>query len=96
MDFEMHYTKEQEKFRKEVSSWLDANMPPDFEPPEDPDDVTEDMDIYKFAREFRRKLGHKGWYAPTWPKEYGGGGLSVDLAIVYNVASDSEYGALLG
>ena len=24
------------------------------------------------------KMGEKGWTCPTWPKEYGGGGLSFD------------------
>ena len=72
MDFELHYTQEQEEFRKEVRAWLDANIPSDLEVPEDPDDVTPDSDLYKFAREFRRKLGEKGWFAPTFPREYGG------------------------
>ena len=82
MDFELHYTQEQEEFRKEVSEWLDANMPLDFEPPEDPDDVDPDSELYKSALEFRYKLGEKGWFTPTWPREYGGGGLSVDHAII--------------
>ena len=73
MDFELHYTQEQEEFRKEVRAWLDANIPPDYETPEDPDDVDPDSNTYKIARELRRKLGEKGWFAPTWPQEYGGG-----------------------
>ena len=28
MDFAYHYTEEQQRFRAEVSSWLDANAPP--------------------------------------------------------------------
>ncbi|MBI4296917.1 MAG: acyl-CoA dehydrogenase family protein, partial [Chloroflexi bacterium] len=37
---------------------------------------------YEFIREARRKLGAKGWLASTWPKEYGGGGLSLEEAAV--------------
>jgi len=31
---------------------------------------------YKFWREMHPKLAEKGWLQPTYPKEYGGGGLS--------------------
>lgn len=80
MDFELHYTEEQEEFRKEVRAWIDASVPPKFEQPEDPRNIT--YDLYKQAREFRHKLGQKGWLVPTFPKEYGGGGLSVENATV--------------
>ena len=40
------------------------------------------------AERFRRELGERGWYAPTWPKEYGGGGLSVEHAII--IAEDLD------
>ena len=79
MDFELHYTKEQEEFAREVRAWIDANIP-NLDPPEDLQNMTHEM--FKQAREFRRKLGEKGWLAPTYPKEYGGGGLSIAHAVV--------------
>ena len=37
---------------------------------------------YKFANPeaklWLERMGAKGWTAPTWPAEYGGGGLSAD------------------
>ena len=36
MDFELHYTGEQEEFRQEVQEWLKANLPDDMEPLVDP------------------------------------------------------------
>ncbi|MFC2072293.1 acyl-CoA dehydrogenase family protein [Chloroflexota bacterium] len=97
MDFELHYTQEQEEFRKEVQAWLDANIPKDVELPEDPDDIEPDTDLYKLIRECRRKLAQKGWWAPTWPKEYGGGGLSMAQAMVIDEELDerplSRFGA---
>ena len=80
MDFELHYTEEQEEFRKAVQAWIDANVPGKLEQPEDPKKIT--YDLYQQAREFRQKLGQKGWLVPTYPTEYGGGGLSVAHAIV--------------
>src|SRR5262245_11120768 len=80
MDFEMHYTQEQEDLRGEVSRWLDENVPGDFKPRPDYQDLSPNE--IEWARDFQRKLGAKGWRAPTWPKEYGGGGLSIESGIV--------------
>jgi alkylation response protein AidB-like acyl-CoA dehydrogenase len=66
-----------ETFRTEVRDWLEANFPkalahkPDVQlaklqaKPETPE-----------AKTWRLALGAKGWGAPHWPKEVGGGGLS--------------------
>ncbi|MBI2887801.1 MAG: acyl-CoA dehydrogenase family protein [Chloroflexi bacterium] len=80
MDFAQTYTAEQETFRKEVQQWLDANLPPNLEIPPTFEDYSDEL--YRMGRDFRRKLGEKGWHAPTWPKDIGGGGLTTDHAIV--------------
>ncbi|MFC3071076.1 acyl-CoA dehydrogenase family protein [Phenylobacterium soli] len=66
-----------ETFRSEAREWLKANFPKalahDYDTqlaklqarPETPE-----------AKAWREALGKKGWGTPTWPKEYGGGGLS--------------------
>jgi len=74
MDFELHYTKEQEDFRKEVRSWLEANIPANMRAPVDRLDLTEGQ--YLFWREKHQEIAEKGWLYPTYPKEYGGGGLT--------------------
>jgi len=97
MDFELHYSAEQEEFRKEVNAWIDANVPPNLEQPEDPKNIT--YELYQQAREFRRKLGAKGWLVPTFPKEYGGGGLDVAEAIIIAevlAERDAEIPRILG
>jgi len=67
-------------FRAEVHEWLDANAPKEirnlgfsaidgtwggrrarFDPPQ--------------MKDWLERMAHKGWTAPTWPREYGGGGL---------------------
>ena len=80
MDFEYHYTAEQERFRKEVQAWLETNIPQKMKAPTDPDDFTEEM--YKFWRGKGKELGAKGWLYPMHPKEYGGGGLTPDQAAI--------------
>ena len=74
MDFEYHYTKEQQDFRKEVRTWLEQNIPENMQEPVDRLDLTDEQ--YRFWREMHQKLAEKGWLYPTYPKEYGGGGLS--------------------
>ncbi len=73
MDFAMHYTEEQEKFRQEVQEWIKKNVPDNMRSPIDQDDRTEGY--FTFWREKHKDLGTRGWLHPTFPKEYGGGGL---------------------
>ena len=74
MDFEYHYTPEQQRFREEVRTWLAENVPAGVRTPIDPEDRSEEL--HAIGMDVRRKLGQKGWLYPTFPKEYGGGGLT--------------------
>lgn len=80
MDFEYHYTREQERFRGEVKTWFEANLPSGLEGLSEADGV--DEATWERVRAFRGELGAKGWLAPTDPVEYGGGGLTSDHALV--------------
>lgn len=80
MDFTYHYTKEQEEFRIEVRDWLDKNIPNDVKRP--PDHKHLDPETFWWVKGFREQLGLKGWLYPTFPKEYGGGGLPAELGVV--------------
>ena len=87
MDFEPRYTPEQEEFRQEVREWLKDNMPPDIVQPADPIDLTEEQ--YQKRRDLGRSLGSKGWLWPTADPQYGGGGLSLDHAVVIEEEMDT-------
>jgi len=67
-----------EAFRKEARDWLEANFPPALR--KEPDTTLEQMEgglkPSEAAELWRKRIGEKGWGTPTWPKEYGGGGLS--------------------
>ena len=76
MDWALPYTPEQEEFRKEVRAWLEANIPEEMKDPVDARDFSKEH--YLFWREKHREMAAKGWLYPTFPKEYGGGGLSGD------------------
>jgi alkylation response protein AidB-like acyl-CoA dehydrogenase len=87
MDFEPRYTKEQEQFRREVRAWLKENVPLGIVHPADSADLTYEQ--YQLRRDLGRRMGAKGWLWPTAPTEYGGGGLSLDHAVVLEEEVDA-------
>ena len=74
MDFAYTYTEDQEEFRQEVRSWLEENIPDDMRAPVDRMELSDKQ--YWFWRDMHKVIAEKGWLYPTYPKEYGGGGLS--------------------
>jgi acyl-CoA dehydrogenase len=72
---------ELEAFRQEARAWLLANCPPEMRQP-----VTSEADVcwggrrWQFQSEAQRlwleRMAERGWTVPTWPRAYGGGGLS--------------------
>src|SRR3569833_680418 len=74
---------ELEAFRTEVSDWLAANFPKSLA--HDYDTQLSKLQARPETAEataWRHALGRKGWGAPTWPTEVGGGGLSRAQAAV--------------
>jgi alkylation response protein AidB-like acyl-CoA dehydrogenase len=70
-----------EAFRAETRAWLEANCPPSMRTPmASEEDWVWGGRTFKFANAdsklWLERMGAKGWTAPTWPKDYGGGGLS--------------------
>ncbi len=75
-------TTELDAFTTEVKDWLAANYPAELRDPNTrtepeaswggrPFDGSNDPQIV-----WMRRVAAKGWTAPTWPTEYGGGGLT--------------------
>ena len=70
-----------ETFRNETRAWLEENCPPEMrEPVHGEDDICWGGKKWTFKSEAQRvwleRMAAKGWTVPTWPSEYGGGGLS--------------------
>ena len=67
-----------EAFRLEARTWLEENFPRSLkgdlaaQMAKMTGGATESAD----AKLWRERIGAKGWGVPTWPKQYGGGGLS--------------------
>jgi alkylation response protein AidB-like acyl-CoA dehydrogenase len=66
---------ELDAFRTEVRDWLEANFPKSLRGSQASDvDLGEDRSPDRDA--WRKAMGEKGWGTPSWPKQYGAGGLS--------------------
>ncbi len=79
MDF--NYTPDDQAFRTEVRTWLEANKK--FAPP--PSNIMADEGEGDWAARvnWHRKLNDGGWVAVNWPKEYGGRGATVMQRLIY-------------
>jgi alkylation response protein AidB-like acyl-CoA dehydrogenase len=71
-------------FQQEVRGWLEANCPESMRTP-----MPEGETVWGGRREkfvapgskiWLERMAEQGWTCPTWPKEYGGGGLNPDEA----------------
>jgi alkylation response protein AidB-like acyl-CoA dehydrogenase len=66
-----------EAFKAEAAAWLEANFPPSLRgKPMDAMALVEAGEPEGDMLLWRQRIGAKGWATPTWPKAYGGGGLS--------------------
>ena len=67
-----------EAFRAEAREWLEANFPKALAKDQEGQqaalmgatELSADQKLWK------ERMGAKGWGTPTWPKQYGGGGLT--------------------
>ena len=71
-------------FREEVRDWLEENCPPSIRRPAGPGEGTGGGRRATYpnpeAKLWLDRMAEKGWTAPMWPTEYGGGGLEREQA----------------
>lgn len=80
-DMDLTYPEDTVPFRAEVRAWLEANLPegwfePGFQMSAD--------ERATWIQEWTEKLFAGGWICASWPKEYGGKGLTTMQAVVVN------------
>jgi len=76
MDFA--YTEAEERFRQELRSWLQANVP------NEPRAFASLEEEAAFLTAWQRTLHRGGWLAVHWPKEYGGRGASLTEQAIFH------------
>ncbi len=69
-------------FREETRNWLEANCPPSMRTPGGDAEVVwggrRQEYVNPESKLWLDRMAERGWTCPTWPKEYGGGGLTAD------------------
>jgi alkylation response protein AidB-like acyl-CoA dehydrogenase len=77
---------ELDAFRTETRAWLEANCPPSMRTPMPDDEVVWGGRNATFknpdSKLWLERMAARGWTVPTWPKQYGGDGLSAAEARV--------------
>jgi acyl-CoA dehydrogenase len=75
-----------DSFRAEIRAWLEENCPPSMRTPMPEDEVVWGgrKAVFKNpdSKIWLERMAGKGWTTPTWPAEYGGGGLSKAESLV--------------
>lgn len=69
---DLKLTAEEESFRDNLRAWLADNVPE----PWPKEKQTEQDGYFQFLRDWQRKLFDGGWAGLSWPKAYGGQGVS--------------------
>lgn len=71
-----------ETFRENTREWLEKNCPASMRtPPTDDNPIAwggrrPEPNLTEDGRLWLERMAERGWTVPTWPKEYGGGGLN--------------------
>ncbi len=70
------------RFREEVRSWLADNCPASMRTPTPEEETVwggrRQTYVNPDSKLWLERMAERGWTCPTWPKEYGGGGLSAE------------------
>ncbi|MFK7864234.1 MAG: acyl-CoA dehydrogenase family protein [Pseudohongiellaceae bacterium] len=74
------------EFQESTRAWLEENCPPSMRTPMVAEEVVWGGRNAEFvnpeSKVWLERMAAKGWTCPTWPSEYGGGGLSKEQAII--------------
>jgi len=79
MDF--NYSSEDEAFRQEVRSWLEANQ--QFAPGAVSNMASEAEGQWEARVRWHKRLNEGGWVAVNWPKQYGGRGATIMQRLIF-------------
>lgn len=77
------FTEQEETFRQELRSWLEANLPKGWLTGKR-SLPTDEKGYVQFLKDWQRKLYEGGWAAISWPKEYGGREATLTEEIIYH------------
>lgn len=77
---DLNLTPQEHNFRDEVRTWLQANVPKDWESRRAQDEMKE---FFAFLCAWQKKVFDAGWAGVAWPKEYGGRGATLMEQVIF-------------
>ncbi|HWH28628.1 MAG TPA: acyl-CoA dehydrogenase family protein [Mycobacteriales bacterium] len=80
---DLSFTKEEEDFRREFRSWLDANLPQEMRSPDFWEGKSDD-EQFQIRRDWEAGKAADGYAGIQWPTEYGGRGGTPGMKAVYD------------
>jgi alkylation response protein AidB-like acyl-CoA dehydrogenase len=80
---DLHFSAEDEEFRREFRTWIDAELAGPFAHVKGRGGPGDEHSLFAERREWERRLGGAGWTCVGWPVEYGGRGLSFPQQVIY-------------
>ncbi len=81
---DLRLTPEQEAFRDELRAWLRGNLRQEWTARIVSGPEVARPEVYGFFREWQRKLHEAGFLGLTWPREYGGRGLTFMEELIFH------------
>jgi alkylation response protein AidB-like acyl-CoA dehydrogenase len=78
---DFNYTPQEGAFRQELRSWLEANLPKDYDP--DAFETQDAEERWQVQLAWQKQLHNGGWVGVSWPKEYGGRGATLIEQAIY-------------
>ncbi len=86
MEDSRHEEFRQDDFRKSTRAWLEENCPPAMRTPMPEDEIVWGgrNPVFKNpdSKVWLERMAAQGWTCPTWPGEYGGGGLNKAQSVI--------------
>jgi alkylation response protein AidB-like acyl-CoA dehydrogenase len=79
----LHFSAEDEAFRREAREWLTDQLTGEFAMVRGRGGPGEEHELFDERAAWERALGAAGWIGIGWPSEYGGRGLSLTQQVIF-------------
>jgi alkylation response protein AidB-like acyl-CoA dehydrogenase len=80
---DLHFSAQDEAFRREVAAWLARELDGEFHTVRGRGGPGDEHALFEERLAWERRLGEAGWTCVAWPKEYGGRELSFTQQVIF-------------
>lgn len=81
---DLNYSAEDDAFRQEFRAWLEANLVGKFAALRGLGGSGREHEAFEERLEWNQHMAAHGWSCVSWPKEYGGRGLSLQQQVIFH------------